>query len=420
MAISSSNEACAARLSYTDASCASAPRRPLLRDALRSSSASSSLREIAPRPPFEPTRQTLPVMATAGDVRELVRLLKKRAAGITLIAAMNSEQRRIFDPRKIAAYEFWGVVSREGERIRLTALGAEIARQLEPEAHVYRTLLDAIVFYRSVLEWVFRAGLELVTHLDVAAYWQEHYPQAVAEHDEKSMEASVVCFFHLCQAAELGTATIGKRGQPARLHVERKELSEYILHAGPTQQAGTLAAKRIEQDEAPAQEATRAPGPTADHTPGPTAWAQSRLFISHAGKREMVEQIRTALELAGVESEVVERSGTGNGGDEAVARGPVAEHLLKAMRRCERAAVVLLSTEDCSTDAEGRAALKEEVLIEIGAAFVFYDARVLLVCDEGVPVPSNLQSLPVCRFAGGRLTWEEGVSLMKAIRELRG
>ncbi|HEX8137266.1 MAG TPA: hypothetical protein VF544_06720 [Pyrinomonadaceae bacterium] len=419
MAISSSKETCAARLSYTEEARPGARVKPVLREALRRS-APSSLREIAPRRATNAAAgaQTLPVMATAGDVRELVRLLKKRAAGLTLIAAMNSEQRRIFDPRKIAAYEFWGVISRDGERIRLTTLGAEMARQLEPEARIYRMLLDTIIFYRSVLEWVARAGLELVTHLDVAAYWQEHYPQAVAEHDEKTMEASVVCFFHLCQAAELGTVTIGKRGQPARLHVERKELSEYVLKVGPTEQSGTFACQRIEEAEAPAEGAQDRPEQAAPYAPGPTGWAHHRLLISHCAKEEMVEQIRVALELAGIESEIVERSSSSStGGSEA--RGPVAEHLLKAMRRCGRA-VIFLSGEDCATDGEGRAFLKEEVVIEVSAAFVFYDARVLLVCDEGVPVPRNLQSMLVCRFAGGRLTWEEGVSLMRAIKTLRG
>src|SRR5215213_9302655 len=115
MVISSSKESSAARVSYAVT--------PLLRDA-------STLREkIAPRAAALHA-QTLPVLPTAGDVRELVRLLKKRAAGMTLVAAMNSEQKRIFDPRKLAAYEFWGIISRDGERIRLTALGAEIARQL--------------------------------------------------------------------------------------------------------------------------------------------------------------------------------------------------------------------------------------------------------------------------------------------------
>jgi hypothetical protein len=78
-----------------------------------------------------------------------------------------------------------------------------------------------------------------------------------------------------------------------------------------------------------------------------------------------------------------------------------------------------VSTEDCNTDEAGRACLNEDVLIEIGAAFVFYDRRVVLLWDEEVPVPRNLQNLSHCRFAAGGLTWEAGVSVMKAITELK-
>jgi Predicted nucleotide-binding protein containing TIR-like domain len=408
MVTSSSKESSAARVSYATLSRAAESGRcavtPLLRDRMRS--AAVPLREIAPHA-TDVRAGTLPVMATAGDVRELVRFLKKREAGITLVAAMNSEQKRIFDLRKIAAYEFWGVISRDGERIRLTALGREIARRLEPEARVYRSVLDNIVCYRSVLEWVFRQGLDLVTHLDVAAYWQEHYPQAVDEHDEKNTEGSVVCFFDLCRAAELGTMTIGKRGRPARLHIERKELSEYILSGGAAPSVEMFSGQLIEEDEAPAQPFQQRP--ETEHKPGPTSQARPRLLISHGQRMKVIEQLRVALELAGIESETVERA--------PAASGPVAEHTLEAMRRCDRA-VIVVTGEDCAADAAGRASLKEDLLVEIGAAFVFYDRRVVLLWDEAVPVPRNLHNLTLCRFAADKLTWEDGVSLMKAMRSM--
>src|SRR4051794_28543081 len=50
---------------------------------------------------------TLPILATGNDIREVVRYLKNKSSGVTFIEAMNAEPRRIFDARKIAAYEFW-------------------------------------------------------------------------------------------------------------------------------------------------------------------------------------------------------------------------------------------------------------------------------------------------------------------------
>lgn len=372
---------------------------------------SHSLREISRR--TEETRApTLPVMATAGDVRELVRLLKKRSAGVTIVEAMNSEQKRIFDPRKIAAYQFWGIVDRDGERIKLTPLGLEIARQLEPEAQLYRTVLDNIATYRSVLEWVYRQGLDLVTHTDVAAYWQERCAEAIDEHDEKTVEGAVVCFFHLCQAAELGTMTIGKRGQPARLHVERRELADYIRSPEPSATVEMFSGEPILAQADPAtNELESTPVRARDET---KATDGLRLLISHGEKKEIVAQIQVTLGLSDIESAVVERKGT----CAEKVEGPVAEHILCAMRQCD-AAIIIVSAEDCSQDQTGCVSLREDVLVEIGAAFVFYDRRVVLLWDDSVSVPSNLQNVNRCRFEGGGLTWETGVQLMKAIRGLK-
>ena len=407
--IASGKDSSAARATYGAAAAVRGNEKvtPLLREA---GERPLPLRDVTGRV-SSPQGPTLPVMATAGDVRELVRLLKKRPNGVTLVAAMNSEQKRIFDPRKIAAYEFWGIASRDGERLRLTPLGMEVARQLEPEARIYRRVLDHIVSYRAVLEWVARQGLDLVTHLDVAAYWQEHYPDSLDDHDEKTIEGSVVCFFHLCQAAELGTMTIGKRGQPARLHVERRELFDYLK----AEDRPTHPVEGFEGDDKGGRDdsltgrtgSTLFAGHEAKQSSSPQAL---RLLISHAGQMKIVDQIRVTLELAGIESAVVERNSDG--------AGPVAEHIIRAMRQCE-AAVILVSAEDCSRDETGVASVNEDVLIEIGAAFVCYDRRVVLLWDEGVPVPSNLRTLSRCQFSGGTLTWDAGVRLMKAITELR-
>jgi hypothetical protein len=55
------------------------------------------------------------------------------------------------------------------------------------------------------------------------------------------------------------------------------------------------------------------------------------------------------------------------------------------------------------------------VLIKIGAAFVLYDRRVILLWDKRLEVPSNLQGLYRCEFEGDKLEWADGMKLMKGI-----
>jgi hypothetical protein len=109
----------------------------------------------------------LPILATANDVREVVPLLKKRPEGITVVEASEATRRRLFDPRRITAYELWGIASKSGDRIMLSELGREFAGRFESEARLYRVLLDNTPPYRALLEWIYRQQLDLVTYADI-------------------------------------------------------------------------------------------------------------------------------------------------------------------------------------------------------------------------------------------------------------
>jgi hypothetical protein len=130
-------------------------------------------------------------------VREAVQYLRKKPTGVTVAEAMEDVKRRVFEPRKLAAYEFWGIVARQGDnRLQLTPLGWEFARKLEPAAAAYRAILDSVAPYRFVLEWMQRERLDLVTHTEVAAYWQELYTANLSQDKrlwKATSSASFIC-----------------------------------------------------------------------------------------------------------------------------------------------------------------------------------------------------------------------------------
>ncbi len=119
---------------------------------------------------------TLPILATANDVREVVQLLKKRPEGITIVEAADAVRKRLFDARKVAAYETWGIISQSGDRMKLSELGREFAKKLEPEAQMYRVMLDNTPPYRAVLEWIHQQHIDVVTFANIVEYWEEHFP----------------------------------------------------------------------------------------------------------------------------------------------------------------------------------------------------------------------------------------------------
>jgi hypothetical protein len=93
----------------------------------------------------------------------------------------------------------------------------------------------------------------------------------------------------------------------------------------------------------------------------------------------------------------------------------VADEAAEVMRRCD-AALVLLSEEDCRPDESGAAAVSQRALVEVGAASVLYERRVLLLLDAPAELPAGLASLPHVTLGEGGLTWEVGIELLKAVR----
>lgn len=355
----------------------------------------TALRLLTP-PEDEPQVAALPVLATPGDLREAVQYLKRKPTGVSVVEALADARRRVFEPRKVAAYEAWGVVARRGERLLLTRRGREFARTLEPETRAYRALLDRNPLYRAALAWIHRQGLDLVTYADVASYLREEFGPLLAEAAPQGAEEGVICFFHLCQAAELGTLTIGKRGQPARMRVEREGLDEYVERRG-AERVTTRA--REEDAESTHDDEDRSEPPSG-----------TCLFISYGAQpAHVVAQIQTVFELAGIKSHASERA------PHDAAAVLVADEAAEVMRRCD-AALVLLSEDDCRPDESGAAAVSQRALVEIGAASVLYERRVLLLLDTPAELPAGLTSLPHVALGEGSLTWEVGIELLKAVR----
>ena len=352
----------------------------------------------------------LPALATPGDLREAVQYLKRRPGGATLAAALSDAKRRVFEARKVEAYESWGFVARRGERLLLTNLGRQFARTLEPETRAYRALLDSNPPYRAALEWIHREEMELVTYGDVVAFLRERFAPLLSPDDEKLTEDGVVCFFHLCQAAELGTLTIGKRGQPARLRVEREGLADYVERRGAAQRV----AAPQHTPGAPGRGGAGARGEADDLSAADADAERTCLFITYGSQpSHVVAQIQTAFELAGIRSHTSQRT---TPGEAAVL---VADEAAEVMRRCD-AALVLLSKDDCRPDESGTPAVTERALVEIGAACVLYDRRVLLLLDGTFELPPGLAALPRVTLGERGLTWDAGIELLKAVRGFVG
>jgi len=105
----------------------------------------------------------LPVLTTADDVRDLVGYLKTKPTGATITEAKAAIKKQVLDARKFTAYQLWGFINKEGERIKLTQRGWDYARKPESEQEIYRRVIDSVPPYKSVLEWAFHQKLDSMT-----------------------------------------------------------------------------------------------------------------------------------------------------------------------------------------------------------------------------------------------------------------
>lgn len=350
---------------------------------------------------------SLPILTTTDDVQTIVSFLRNKPTGATLAETRAALGGAAVDGRKLSGYQFWQIVTKENDRLKLTSRGWELGRKTKPDQTVFREVLDGISAYRSALEWAFHQNLDSVTNVDVAAHWHEHHPDATGTDNENTIKDQAVCFFRLCEGAGLGGMVSGRRGQPTRLNFNRSELSAYV-EAGPSEPPW-VEPPAVTDDTTPDDGVTPPPTSTELMVP-PTKekpTEQLRAFISHGKNSSIVEQVETMLGLADIPSEIAVK--------EETSAIPVPEKVLAAMKRCT-AAIIIVSVDEGQKDAKGNYTINENVLIEIGAAFVLYDKRVVLLWDKRLNVPSNLQGLYRCEFEGDDLSWGAGMKLMKAIK----
>lgn len=138
----------------------------------------------------------------------------------------------------------------------------------------------------------------------------------------------------------------------------------------------------------------------------------NRVFITHGKDISTMEQIKQVVELGGFTPVVSVQRETG--------AKAVPDKVMDDMRSCN-AAIIHVSSETKITDIDGKihTQINPNVLIEIGAAMALYRDRFILVVEDGIDLPSNLQGLYQSRYSGKELTLDAGMKILKALRGLK-
>ena len=362
-------------------------------------------------------------MLDINDVDSWTAYLRTKPAGTTPKEAEGVLGRSVTDGRKISGLVSWGLMQREGDKVTLTAEGRSYAMG---SSHVKTRLLSAIVLnhspYLGTLEWAAHNNIETMTSADVVARWLDYYRGEVGSDNETSLNRMAVCFFYLLQGAGIGNLIIGRRGLPTRFDVDLESAKELVHKHGllPELVRGDLeeveesifvANKRNEQGDT--LEEPRLIVPLEEEDLGGDLLDEIEyVFVGHGKNQQILDQVKELLTYGRYIPVVAE--------EEETTAVPVPRKVLAAMRRSQ-AGVINVSADEQITDGDGkvRFTINQNVLTEIGAAFVLYDEKVVLLTDRRVELPSNLQGIYRCEYQGDSLDFEATMRLLKALNRFR-
>jgi hypothetical protein len=136
------------------------------------------------------------------------------------------------------------------------------------------------------------------------------------------------------------------------------------------------------------------------------------VFISHSKNKKILDQIKQVLAFGNFKYEIAEERET-----TAI---PLSDKVFGLMKNCN-CAIINISADEEKKQGETYG-INENVLIEIGGAFLHYEKRVILVIDKKFQdvLPSILHGLIAIFYEGNELSWNDGMRLQKALTEFRG
>lgn len=352
----------------------------------------------------------LPIRTTLADVDALCGYLVTKPTGATPSEAKAVLDSKVLDGRKLTALKFWGLLDDSGGKMLVTERGRLVGRDKGARrSEALREVVSSVGPYRAIVERAVHRGELSLSALEVAAHWHQHF-KAEASANDKILNDQAVCFFQIAEGADLGKLVIGRKGQPTRFEFDATNSRALAEGAAIVSFASTEVGDVDERVDAPDDDGISAPTDLTAHTGG--AVRGNRVFITHGKNKKILDQVKELVAFGKFEAVVAQERET--------AAKPVPEKVMDEMRGCQ-AAVIHVGSEGFLLDEAGKQVpqINGNVLIEIGAAMALYGRNFILLVEEGVSLPSNLQGLYECRYSGDELNMPATMKLLKAFNEFK-
>ncbi len=349
---------------------------------------------------------SLPIRTTLEDIDAICRYLTTKPTGATLAEAKAVLENRHLDGRKLSALRSWGLIEDTDDKLKITELGRRAVRASgASRSEVLRQVVRQLAPYSAAVERVVHRHEETITATDLAAHWHEHFRDEVSNSDN-ILNDQALCFFQVAQGADLGALVVGRKGMPTRFAFDTNAARAFV--------------DEVDEDARPSLPMSSPPEVIGDLNTDDTSFDPvdqantplhgNRVFITHGTNMTILGQVKQIVMFGKFQPVVAMEH-------ESLAK-PVPQKVMDEMRTCN-AAVIHVSVERVLQDKDGNKVqlVNENVLIEIGAAMALYEDRFILLVEEGVKLPSNLQGLYECRYQGNELNMPATMKLLEAFNE---
>lgn len=343
----------------------------------------------------------LPRATRSEDIKGIAKYLITKPTGATFKELKAVLGPKIIDARKIAAFQILKVVSREGDRVKLTSdVGRRMGRGGDEEfSKVLLLQIGQIPAYKGVLEWAHHNGLSELAASEVGAHWHEHYRSELGTDTDSEIGFRAVCFLQLCGGAGLGRFVMGRRGQESRLVVHREVLGAFARGEGmPPMVADTpeiVETRPVEE------------GPAVPTERRAEAELGKAIFIGHGKNKKPLEQLKKMLKQFDIPCRVaVEEPNLGR---------PIGGKIRETMQACNCAIFIFTADEEFK-DKDGNVVWRtsQNVIYELGAAGYLYDKRIVIMKEDKVELPSDFKELCYINFSADKI----GEATMDILKEL--
>jgi hypothetical protein len=338
----------------------------------------------------------LPIRIALSDIEAICGHFVTKPAGVSQAEVIGE---KVLDLGKLSALKFWGLIEDTGTKLRLSARGLLVV--CDNGAHKARALREVVAVvppYGSIIVRAVYRDEMIILSSEIAAHWQRHFS---ADVHFSTLNHQTVCFLRIAEGAGLGRLVVGRKGQQTRFELAEYNARAFVRSANiTTLHIGSESECDISSGEEGPARAVSGGKPERELRRG------NRVFITHRSNKKILEQIKELVAFGKFEPIV--------GRDREAAGGPFLHILMDEMRRCDTA-IIHVGSDTLRLDAERQHRISDDVLIEIGAAMALYGRNFVLLVEEGVELPSNLQGLCECRYCGDEFNVPAMMKLLRAL-----